>query len=974
MGLTLIVGPANSGKVSRVLDRYLEALDQEPFLVVPTGAEVEVVERELLSRAPALLGGSIGTFDDLFRAVSVRAPRTRGAIADTHRRLLLGEIVRETPLNGLGKSARFPGFVDALGEAIAELESAMVPPSAIEDDLGRLHAAYRARLEELELEDRASQRRAAAEAVAEDLSAWSGRPVFAYGFEDLTGTQWKLLEVLAGRSEVLVSLPYEPGRSAFSSLQSLVADIARLAGGRIEELPPAPRDELSALEYIERRLFQGDSSGVAPPLRGAIRFLEGAGSRSTLELVADEVLALLRGGMPAEEIGVLVPSVDRTQSVFEAVFASMGIPFAVEGRVHFGRTPFGHACLSLLRFAWLGGTRNDLFNYLRSRYSGLTRYRTDFVDGRLRGRGISEPDRVIAETVELLGHRVPALDALRAETDPVEAARALLTEMTSTAYGLETPPSTEASRLDLRARESAGRVLDDLSAWRGRLSRDDIVAALERAPVRLARAREAGRVALLDLLRARTRRFAAVFVLGLEEGVFPQYGPDASLLSDEARGVLEETLPGSRIRRPDAPARQRYLFYTACTRPRERLTLVREAATEDGRPREPSPFWDEVRSLFPKEDASRWTRRRSLSEATWPLERAPTERERLRSVAALVSVDEHGARALARANGWERKIERALGAFSRPTRLVNPLVLEELRTRDRFSVTEVEQYGDCSSMWFFEKVVSPRDIDAELDARIRGSIAHQALHRFYSSLPKELGVDQVDETNIDSAVELLRACVASAVEGGIGRLEISPTQRIELAGTLQRDLEQFLRQELALSLPLAPRRFEVSFGSERAAAELKDGLDFGSFKLSGKIDRVDVDPFSARGIVQDYKLGVAHSAAQIELQQRLQVPLYVVALRDLLGIEPLGGLYRGLSGKREARGILRSEAKDDGLPGLASRDYVDDEEFWSRIERARESATLAVDAIHEGRVAHDPRRGQCPHWCDLWPMCRVDRA
>ena len=114
------------------------------------------------------------------------------------------------------------------------------------------------------------------------------------------------------------------------------------------------------------------------------------------------------------------------------------------------------------------------------------------------------------------------------------------------------------------------------------------------------------------------------------------------------------------------------------------------------------------------------------------------------------------------------------------------------------------------------------------------SIAHQALPSFYASLPKELGIDQVDEANIDAALSLMQKCVAAAVEGGIGRLEVSPTQLLELEGALQRDLEHFLRQELELALPLAPRRFEVSFGSERAPAELRDGLDLGDFKLRAR--------------------------------------------------------------------------------------------------------------------------------------------
>src|SRR2546423_12584835 len=70
MALSLIVGPANAGKVELLLDRYLAALEREPFLIVPGGADVERVERELLARTGALLAGSIGTFDDLFAAIA----------------------------------------------------------------------------------------------------------------------------------------------------------------------------------------------------------------------------------------------------------------------------------------------------------------------------------------------------------------------------------------------------------------------------------------------------------------------------------------------------------------------------------------------------------------------------------------------------------------------------------------------------------------------------------------------------------------------------------------------------------------------------------------------------------------------------------------------------------------------------------------------------------------------------------------
>ena len=45
----------------------------------------------------------------------------------------------------------------------------------------------------------------------------------------------------------------------------------------------------------------------------------------------------------------------------------------------------------------------------------------------------------------------------------------------------------------------------------------------------------------------------------------------------------------------------------------------------------------------------------------------------------------------------------------------------------------------------------------------------------------------------------------------------------------------------------------------------------------------------------------------MEKELRLQIPLYMLVLRDLVGIEPLGGLYRPLAGGRKPRGLLRSE-------------------------------------------------------------------
>jgi ATP-dependent helicase/DNAse subunit B len=971
MSLALLAGPANAGKVASLLDRYAAVLDREPFLVVPTRGDVERIERDLLSRSRALLGGRIGTFDDLFEQIARRG-RVRPMLSRIQRSLFLSRLVGQARLDGLAQSARFAGFAESLGEAVAELGSALVEPEELDGELATLYGGYRGELARLGVWDREELRRHAVETVAGELGGWDGSPVFVYGFEDMTGAQWALLRALAGRAEVLVTLPYEPGRPAFEALARTANDLAGLAAGAIEELGPQSWYDSAALAHLERVLFE-DAEVQAPPLEGAIRFLEAAGTRAALELVGDETLALLRDGVPAEEIAVVVPSVEARRAPLETAFGSLGIPYAIEGARRLARTPLGRALLGLLRFAWLDGGRSELFQFLRSPYSGLARPRVDFVEGRLRGRAVSAPQRVEEETVRLLGQPLAALDELRLALSPIAAVQRLAQAMLGAAWGLERSPVDAALQLDLRVEEVVRDTLRELAGWSalgGEVGADEVVRSLERASV-VTRAQDPGRVVVLDLLRARTRRFAVVFVLGLEEGSLPRRTADAPFLDDERRADLEHRA-GRRLTKPDAVARDRYLFYTTCTRPWRRLYLVRESASDDGRLLEPSPFWEEVRSRFAEADVERWTRRRPLSALAWELHEAPTERERLRAVALLAAKSATQARDVAAAGGWTRQLERALGAFDRPTRLVSPLVLRELRATARFSATDLEKFGDCSSMWLIERVVAPREIDPTVDARLRGTVAHQTLYRFYSGLPKRFGTETIDAGRLDETLEFLHECLDGAVASQV-RLELPEVDVLELRGALARDLEQFIRREVELGLPLVPRRFEVSFGTERAAPELQRGLDLGGFTVSGKIDRVDVDPFSAHGIVQDYKSGEAYSAQKIDTEARLQVPLYILALRDLVGLEPLGGLYRSLSGEREARGLLRREARES-LPNLAPRDYLPEDEFWTRLDTAQERAREAVRRLRDGDVRHDPRGGSCPTWCPDWSMCRVARS
>ena len=116
MPLTLITGPAGSGKTGEVLDHYIGALDREPVLVVPTGADVQRYEEEILFRARVPVGGRVTTFGGLFALVGRACGVVcRPALTPVQRELLIATVARSESLEALREPARRAGFPAALG-------------------------------------------------------------------------------------------------------------------------------------------------------------------------------------------------------------------------------------------------------------------------------------------------------------------------------------------------------------------------------------------------------------------------------------------------------------------------------------------------------------------------------------------------------------------------------------------------------------------------------------------------------------------------------------------------------------------------------------------------------------------------------------------------------------------------------------------------------------------------------------------
>ncbi len=121
-----------------------------------------------------------------------------------------------------------------LAAALTEWARTEPGRAAFAQDLGALYRAYDAALERIGRTDAARHARAVSDALRVAPERWGPRPVFLYGFDDLTPAQLDAIETLAAVPDagVTVSLPYEPGRAAFLGPRRRLPAAQRAGGAR----------------------------------------------------------------------------------------------------------------------------------------------------------------------------------------------------------------------------------------------------------------------------------------------------------------------------------------------------------------------------------------------------------------------------------------------------------------------------------------------------------------------------------------------------------------------------------------------------------------------------------------------------------------------------------------------------------------------------------------------------------------------
>ncbi|MBV6519729.1 MAG: hypothetical protein DCC43_09850 [Candidatus Brocadia sp.] len=516
-------------------------------------------------------------------------------------------------------------------------------------------------------------------------------------------------------------------------------------------------------------------------------------------------------------------------------------------------------------------------------------------------------------------------------------------------------------------------------------------------------------VKVLDAMSARGIPFRALFVLGLNEKVFPRAISEEPFLRDHVRRRLSEVLGNVLPEKLRGFEEERLLFSFLLNAARERLYLLYERSDEAGKPRVQSHYlMDIIQTMKERLPSSKESGERAGGEMY--VSRSIKEKLCKQEI-SLLAPKEIGIRmALDRINPAHVleafKIDRhlfdrshsALGLIEgyHPRLTSYDGVVGDMTpwwdaaARRGFSPTALETFGACPFRFFMGRILELEFLEepetAEMIASVDlGTLYHSILRDFYHIL-MEKGYFTT-KTKERDPIELLQGIVQkyfAEIERQMPILYpiVWEVEKEEILVLLTRfvtwDLEQIGKSGFIPTCLEKTVKLRIQNDLLKPVPGHSKQDDPAMITFRGKIDRIDMKPAgdTASYRVIDYKSGrfFREDLARAAIRgQRLQLPFYIIMAEEVIAGEIRNGrIPQGQTKMDEASFVYVAEHKEEKTGQISPHmKTISSNEWMDCKEQYRETLWEFLKIIREGIFPVSPGEDtQKCEWCEFSTMCR----
>jgi ATP-dependent helicase/nuclease subunit B len=486
-------------------------------------------------------------------------------------------------------------------------------------------------------------------------------------------------------------------------------------------------------------------------------------------------------------------------------------------------------------------------------------------------------------------------------------------------------------------------------------------------------------VEVLNAMDARAKRFEALVVMGLQEGVWPWRAPEDPFLTDGVRQRIAGDQNVRLLKKSAGHEEERLLFTLALTSAHRFVTLTWQRSAEDGRPL--------VRSWFVHETARALGRITGELAATLPIPRRLEDRFREKSFqtslwtpsewAAWLLLHDQSPVEFSRILGFDPgMLERCFDAGQRLKHIGShltdrdgitgkiPELWKEIQAKG-WSPTSLEAYARCPFQFFANRVLGLEELEdleevPELGGLEIGNLLHDIFQRFFSKWKQGDG---------SPPFGLLSKVIEDRLDRFEGKNPVGyPLLWRMMRADVKAMAEAYVAEQAAFLMESGFRPFAFEQAADAVLPNLpSDRPILRGLKIAGRLDRIDRRETQSGSELRvvDYKFTLGKSAPKRNLEeaalqgQRLQPAFYVLLAQE---------------GDPKARPGAELHYLAPKWPEKAGREFAFSFESWQTpwAEEMGDTLERLLKGIREGEFYILPDEGQYGHCsrCPYQVLCR----
>lgn len=957
MKFNLVYGRSGSGKSNYIYEDLSNKIGtfKSIYLIVPEQSNLtaekklfEYTGKNALLNAQVLTLSRMATrvFDELEIASKTRLSKTGKA-------MLIYDILskEKSKLKFLGKSDK---NIDIVGNMLTEFKKHGISVDDLvefnsEDeymnlkikDISLIYQKYQEKIENNFIDENDTL-----DILAENLDnskIFDDSIIYIDDFQGFTPQEFKVFEKLISKaSEVFATVCTNEieGKSNKETdifyfnkkFARKLLEIAESYGAEINKinLDGVKRFKNDELEFLEKNIYElkKDKYTLVPE---NIKLFLANNPYSEMEYVAKEITKLVRlKGLRYNEIGIVSKAVEEYEEDAKAVFTKYNIPLFIDTKKELNQNILIKYIISMIEVFSKNWSFDAVMNYLKIGLNNFSQEEIYELENYARKWGIKGSKWYNAEfTFEAVNDRQSRLEEIRKETvEPLLEFKNKTAENNRTVYEITKELYSFLKQrgiieiLDKKIKEynnielteeynTSYKILVQIFDELVMLFKDEKI-GFEKYKELLQigiKNSELGKLPLLqdqvilgDTERSRSHKIKALFVVGINDGVFPAASREEGYLNDSDREILREK--GMEIAKTGEELlyEEEFNVYRTLTLPEEILYLSYDSSDKEGKSLRPSVLIKKIKRLYPKlvEKSDLEETEIVIANEAVSFEEALKAYRRFLDGEKLTDEEENLILYFYKIKNEEFRLALDGSNYSNLPDQISKANIQKLYGKTLVtSVSKLEAYRKCPFSFHLNYGLKLKEKDElKMEAVDTGSFMHEVIDKFFKTL------DENGESVKEISNEKIQEICNKIIEELLGESKyytFSSTAKFKL---LTRRLKKVVLKSIEyIVYTIRNSDFEV-LGHEIEFNNLSEFkpiqmslFDDNRLEIIGKIDRVDVGLVNNKQYVRviDYKSSLKKmDLNQIASGLQIQLITYLDALTEQKDYEASGLLYLGM--------------------------------------------------------------------------------